>query len=299
MSTDFATTQKDTASKTHHAYELPVEEFAHQTTLTGHDKIIALQRNIGNQAVQRMFTEKQTSTASLLSATKMAHGIQRCTCGNCNGFHDNEREDSEPIQTKKIQRSEDNVAPATIDTPGKVQDTDIAFGGSFNLHGKTNAKFNKGEPYPEPFPDTVKVTEGKVGETKVFSAVGTFDVDYDVETKIELPGLPGGLSECQKEAVQKFIDGPLTAHEQDHESAYKTHYNGSKTISINYKNIQDTPEMRSNAIQKPSMDEHNTRHGKAVEESKKLDPWNEDIPGLDCEDKPKKDDSGGDESESE
>ena len=59
MSTYFATTHKDTASSTHHAYELPIDEIAQQTPLTGHDKIIALQRNIGNQAVQRMLTDKK------------------------------------------------------------------------------------------------------------------------------------------------------------------------------------------------------------------------------------------------
>lgn len=292
MSTEFVSLQKDnTNNQATGIFEQAEYGSTDYTSVSTQQKILTLQRTIGNRAVQRLLNiGDNPPEPSTLPRVKMATQptIQRCTCGKYNGFHDEQsREDTtEKLQPKRIQRSEDNVMPEEIPTinVGCVVEEDTAYGtGSFNMHGKTDATYNKGEPIPEPFPDTVEVTTSKIRGTDVFSAKGTFDVTYDVATTVTLPTVPDGLSDCQKEAVQQFIDGPLNDHEQEHVAAYEDNYNGTKTISINYKNIKDTPEQRKNALQKPTMDEHNIRTGKAGKASKKLDPWNKDIPGLDCD----------------
>ncbi|HYO89053.1 MAG TPA: hypothetical protein VER79_10410 [Candidatus Limnocylindrales bacterium] len=166
-------------------------------------------------------------------------------------------------------------------------------GKSIKLHGLTTSNYNHAKPLPAPFPSGVKVTERKVKVSKtveqdVFDAKGTFDVTFASNPSISLPTVPSDLTPCQEKAVQAFISGPLTAHENDHKSAFETNYDGSFTATVDVSNIKDTPEMRQRALENPVMAEDKRRADLANSESKKLDPWKETVSGLDCKEPEKK-----------
>jgi hypothetical protein len=166
-------------------------------------------------------------------------------------------------------------------------------GKSINLHGLTTSNYDHARPLPAPFPAGVKVTERKVKVSKtveqdVFDAKGTFDVTFASNPSISLPTVPDGLTPCQAKAVQDFISGPLTAHENDHKAAFENNYDGSFTATVDVTNIKDTPEMRQRALENPIMAEDKRRADLANAESTKLDPWKETVSGLDCKEPEKK-----------
>jgi len=165
-----------------------------------------------------------------------------------------------------------------------LTDEGVGFGGSISLHGRTDANYDHAKPIPAPFPSSVTVTTNSVKGTPVFSANGTFDVTFKANPNITLPNVPSGLTECQEKAVRAFINGPLAAHEQDHANAFTTNYDGTFTANVNVKNIKDTPDQRQRAMENPVQKEDVARVTKANAASKKLDPWKQTIPGLDCED---------------
>lgn len=179
----------------------------------------------------------------------------------------------------------DEVAAATVEC--EAADT-IGFGKGkgkkISLHGKTESNYNHGKPIPAPFPSTVTVTTGKIGKTDVFTAQGSFDVTFASNPAITLPSVPSGLRPCQQKAVQAFIDGPLTAHENDHANAFTSNYDGTFTATVNVKNIRDTPLFRKRAMENPVNAEDIKRANAANAASKALDPWKRTVTGLDCTD---------------
>lgn len=169
-------------------------------------------------------------------------------------------------------------------------------GKSISLHGLTSSNYDHAAPIPAPFPSSVTVTERKVKVSKdkeeaVFDANGTFDVTFASNPSISLPTVPSGLTPCQEKAVQAFIDGPLTAHENDHKAAFENGYDGSFTATVSANNIKDTPEMRKRAMENPVMTEDQKRATTANAASKALDPWTQTVPGLDCKEPEKKPDA--------
>jgi hypothetical protein len=160
----------------------------------------------------------------------------------------------------------------------------IGFGGArqLKLHGATVANYNHAKPLPEPFPSGVTVTTGKKGNDDVFSASGTFDAEFLASPSITLPSVPSGLTPCQEAAVQAFIAGPLTAHENEHKAAFKNNYDGTFTATVGVKDIKDTAANRKLAMTNPVNSEDQKRTATANAESKKLDPWKETVQGLDC-----------------
>jgi len=179
------------------------------------------------------------------------------------------------------------------DGVGTIEEVDVScasqpsfgggHGGSISLHGQTDGGFDHAQPLPAPFPSTVKVTTQMVGTQQVFSAHGFFNVTFLATPTITLPPMPSGLSECQQKAVQAFIDGPLTDHENAHKKAYKDKYDGSFRVNVNHDRILDTPDQRQAAIETPVQNEDVRRANVANAASLALDPWNKTIPGLDCD----------------
>ena len=166
-------------------------------------------------------------------------------------------------------------------------------GKSIKLHGLTTSNYDHAKPLPAPFPSGVVVTQRKVKVSKtveqdVFDAKGTFDVTFASNPSISLPTVPSDLTPCQEKAVQAFISGPLTAHENDHKAAFENNYDGTFTATVDVSNIKDTPEMRKRALENPVMAEDKRRADLANSESAKLDPWKETVSGLDCKEPEKK-----------
>jgi hypothetical protein len=310
-------------------------------TATGN--ILQLQRLVGNKGIQRLMAEgklQRQLTDVAMVRQKQAQVQRQCTCGCCNGVHDEQEEQSadQPKMAAQVQRfwnsdeeqsSEGGgIMDWVSDTANQVAETvggwfggneeanennndtppveyredgvgeipqvkadcltneGIGFGSGkgvkINLHGKTVANYDHAQPIPEPFPDGVTVSTSKVGDKDVFSANGKFDVTFTASPSISLPTVPTGLTPCQEKAVQDFIDGKLAAHEQAHADAFTNNYDGTATLSINQKNILDTPDQRKRAVENPIQAEDVKRITAANAASGKLDPWNETVTGLDC-----------------
>ncbi len=204
-------------------------------------------------------------------------------------WSDEEEESEDEEVTDEPPREIESVAAScrTEDTIGHGE------GKKISLHGLTTSNYDHAKPIPAPFPSSVKVTERKVKVSKtqeqdVFDASGTFEVTFASNPSISLPTVPSGLTPCQEKAVQAFIDGPLTAHENDHKNAFVTNYDGKFTATVNVSNIKDTPEMRKRAMENPVMTEDQKRATAANSASAALDPWKQTVPGLDCKEPEKK-----------
>ena len=199
--------------------------------------------------------------------------------------------------------SDDSEAEDEYETPREIEDISAECqtqngvghgeGKSIKLHGLTSSNYNHAKPIPEPFPSSVNVTERKVKVSKtqeqdVFDAKGTFDVTFASNPTISLPTVPDGLTPCQVKAVQAFISGPLSNHEDAHKAAFETNYDGTFTASVNVSGIKDTPEMRKRAMENPVMTEDQRRANAGNAASKALDPWTETVSGLNCKEPEKK-----------
>jgi hypothetical protein len=154
-------------------------------------------------------------------------------------------------------------------------------GVSVSLHGKTVANYDHGKPYPKTFPAGTTVKRYEIGKTKVFDASGNVDATFKANPSISLPPVPGGLSECQAEAVKNFINGDLAAHEQDHADAFTNNYDGTVSVAFSFKAIPASKEAEAlqSAIEKEDVSRINTANAASA----KLDPWKKTIPGLDCD----------------
>ena len=343
MSVQFAA--KQTKAPQSERVTTPTQEDA-PITSTGMrtSDMLQLQRLVGNKGIQRLLAEgklQRQQTDIAMVRQKQAQVQRQCTCGCCNGVHDEQDEQAtgEPKVSAQVQRFWDNDEEQSTDSGGimdwvsntanqvaetvggwfsgnsgnneandnKTPPVEYSSGGvgeipqveadclteegigygtgkgvKINLHGKTVANYDHAQPIPEPFPDGVTVTTSKVGDKDVFSASGKFDVTFTANPSISLPTVPTGLTPCQEKAVQDFINGKLAAHEQAHADAFTNNYNGTATISINQKNILDTPDQRKRAVENPIQAEDVKRITKANAASGKLDPWNETVTGLDC-----------------
>ena len=198
---------------------------------------------------------------------------------------ESEGEDSDDWDWFDEEESDEEEAQDIPDISAECETEDgIGFGTGtpMKLHGLTEANYNHGKPVPEPFPSGVTVTTGKAGKDDIFNAKGTFEVDFLASPSISLPSVPSGLTPCQEKAVQAFIDGPLTAHENDHKAAFKSNYDGKFTATVDVSNIKDTADNRKIAMTNPVNKEDQARTKKANAESKKLDPWTQTVTGLDC-----------------
>ena len=56
---------------------------------------------------------------------------------------------------------------------------------------------------------------------------------FQANPVVTLPSVPSGLSVCERNAVQSFIDTTLSQHEQQHVSAFNT-YNATITTPFTY-----------------------------------------------------------------
>lgn len=222
-------------------------------------------------------------------------------------FDEGESDDSgwsdwQPWEEEESGESENTEGAHDIPSVNAVCESDegVGFGGgsgrTISLHGRTDANYDHGLPKPDTFPQDFTVNRYELkGGQKVFDVSGTLNVTYTANPSITLPTVPSGLTPCQEKAVKDFIDGPLTAHENDHKSAFETNYNGSASFTISHKRIADTPDNEKNALHNPINAEDVKRVDKANKASNKLDPWNKEIPGLDCVEPSEE----GEESESE
>jgi hypothetical protein len=159
----------------------------------------------------------------------------------------------------------------------------VAFAnGQINLHGRTNATFDGGS-----FTVRDLVTEPGTecrgcGPRQCVHVTGTIVANYHVVTRVTLPPIPRRprLTECQREAVQNFIDNVLAPHEQDHVVAFEQ-YNGTTETPFDLTLCRPRVDQTIRAMFRA---EERQRRADARAASAALDPFVRDIEGLDCED---------------
>ncbi|TDH27274.1 DUF4157 domain-containing protein [Segetibacter sp. 3557_3] len=111
------------------------------------------------------------------------------------------------------------------------------------------------------------------------SAKGTIVSVFKANPTVTLPAVPGGLSECESNAVEKFINTTLAKHEQQHVDAFKT-YNATIKTPYKYKGCQSGLDAHLQSVH----DGINAKRTAAAnKKSARLDPFNPKIP-CKCDD---------------
>ncbi len=153
----------------------------------------------------------------------------------------------------------------------------VAFGcGGLNgvtLAGRTDASYSNSFSSSETSHSTSTGCEGCDGPSCISSS-GVVVSRFNVSTNVTLPSVPSGLTDCEANAARAFINGTLSAHEQQHVAAFNT-YRGTVNTPYNYtgcaSGISDYITGIHNGIEA-------TRRSSADAASAALDPFNVPIP---------------------
>jgi hypothetical protein len=109
-------------------------------------------------------------------------------------------------------------------------------------------------------------------------ATGTLVADYDVTTRVSLPAVPRGLTECQRQRVRDAIDNVLAPHEQQHVQEFET-FRGTTSRPFDLTVCRN----KVNAEVKRLFEaERAPRQAAAQAASDALDPFQVDV-DLDCD----------------
>ncbi len=155
-----------------------------------------------------------------------------------------------------------------------------ALGGSFSVHGVTDANFDGG---------TGKVVHQKVGKSKSCEdceegqcrhVTGTLQVTYHVDVKVTMPDVPDGLNACEEGKVRQFINTTLRAHENEHVRRFST-YNGTKNIPVNITGCGES-DIKDQVQALHDADEQK-RQADAQALSDAIDPFTRSIDLSDCQ----------------
>jgi len=104
--------------------------------------------------------------------------------------------------------------------------------GSVSLEAETTGKFKKGAGTL--IGEKKEKSKGcPTCEEDCVDGSGVLSVPFNVLTSVALPPVPQDLTPCQQARVKAAIDGPLTAHEQEHVAAFKT-FDGTALLPISY-----------------------------------------------------------------
>jgi hypothetical protein len=107
----------------------------------------------------------------------------------------------------------------------------VNYGGSGNLHGKTDGKFDGGTKSLEKLKISPSTGCDCSGKQKCMKATATLAVTYNVKVTITMPPMPKGLTPCEQKVVRAFMNNVLLPHEKDHKRLLET-YNTTTRRSI-------------------------------------------------------------------
>jgi hypothetical protein len=178
----------------------------------------------------------------------------------------------------------DMVVAPVDDIAGAGEDyEEVAYGKTIKVHGQTNARFSHS------FKTSGVTTAAGSGcatckPPTCIHVTGTLESTYSVAVTVTLPKASDfpGLTPCQKQRVQDFIDTTLTDHEQKHVSAFNT-YNGSTQQPFDLTLCRGAFAAKIQAMHDA---EERTRHKAAQDASDALDAGgaNQFNVDLDCDD---------------
>ena len=197
---------------------------------------------------------------------------------------DAEYQTSPSAETADLTAAADDSTPISM-APIQVAGEPHAFemeGGcaGLHLHGKTDGAFDGGTGSVV----NQRVTRGRGCNceqgVECFHVTGTLVVNYSVSVTITMPPVPGGLTACERDKVQDFLQHVLLPHEHDHETRLKT-YNGQTRHPVDVVGCgQDDVTSKVQAIQDA---EEPARRAAAQAKSDAIDPFERTIDCSDCE----------------
>jgi hypothetical protein len=157
--------------------------------------------------------------------------------------------------------------------------TASSLGGTFSVHGKTDANFDGGTGKVLNQKATPSKTCPDCAEGECMHVTGTLQVTYHVDVVVTMPDVPDGLNACEEAKVRQFINTTLRAHENDHVRRFQT-YNGTKNIPVNI-TACGKDDAAAQVQQMHDADEQK-RQSDAQALSDAIDPFTKSIDLSDC-----------------
>ena len=113
-------------------------------------------------------------------------------------------------------------------------------------------------------------------------ATGALEIDYHVDVDIQMPGVPDGLSRCQRRRVRTFLDTVLAPHEREHARRMRT-YNGTtrRNFDVTGCGAEDLRTALQEHLQEMHDTEASARQQAAQSLSDAIDPFEREV-DLDC-----------------
>lgn len=167
--------------------------------------------------------DAQSGTGKKLLAHELAHVVQQ----------------SDESQVQRMEDTETaELSPATqqVSSQGKGTDTQNkeAFGcANVSVQGRTTANYDHGTFTSSGTAAASTGCQGCEGP-ECIDASGTITSNFTAHPVVTLPSVPGGLTECETNAVRTFINTTLRQHEQQHVTAFRT-YNGRVRTPYSFK----------------------------------------------------------------
>lgn len=159
---------------------------------------------------------------------------------------------------------------------GTAQPAKIAYGNceGVSVKGETEANYDHGN-----FSTVIKSQKKKdtcddCSGDDCAEVKGAVVSVFKANPVVTLPSVPGGLNECEHNAVQRFISTTLSNHEQQHVTAFNT-YNGKKKTPFTYSGCKEGFDAY---IQNIHDNANLKREAAANKLSDALDPFNVPIP---------------------
>ncbi|MGH4022190.1 MAG: hypothetical protein ACRDT0_23740 [Pseudonocardiaceae bacterium] len=103
--------------------------------------------------------------------------------------------------------------------------------GGLALHGRTTARYNGGRWRIARERATSVEGCDCPPRSRCLHLTGDLVSAYAVTVRISMPGVPAGLTPCQRRRVRDFLREVLRPHENDHARRFRT-YNGRTVISL-------------------------------------------------------------------
>jgi hypothetical protein len=172
-----------------------------------------------------------------------------------------------------------DLEPTQVEGLNEGGDGEAEAGREIKLEGKTDATFNKGGTGDT---SDMKTEPGKgcagCPPENCVHVSGTLIVNYHVDTKITMPGMPDGLSPCEQGKVTDFLENKLMPHEQEHVAEFEQ-YNGTTERQYSFTACRGKVDAKIAAMVKEEADK---REETVQAASDKLDPYKEQIDFSSC-----------------
>lgn len=133
-----------------------------------------------------------------------------------------------------LQRSAGNSAASglvRLALSGKGPEATSEAEAGIALHGKTTAHYNGGRWRIARERATPAESCDCPPRIRCLHLTGDLVSTYAVTVRISMPGVPPGLTPCQRRRVRNFLRGVLRPHEDDHARRFRT-YNGRTVVPL-------------------------------------------------------------------